>query len=139
MKDTVLRHYQQVAVDKAIAAYENGHRGFLLADKMGMGKTIIALQIAESLPKKYGMIGVVCPAFLVPKWRREILNRCDDDRVYKFALYSYSDISDSSILAQAKSVNYDLIIFDEVHYAKGYKTARTVTTLYHTPKTSPEI
>jgi superfamily II DNA or RNA helicase len=129
MKNTILRHYQQVAVDKAIVAYQNGNRGFLLADKMGLGKTIVALQIAEDLPKKYNMIGVVCPAFLVPKWRREILERCDDDREYKFALYSYSEISDPSILSQAKSVNYDLIVFDECHYAKSYKAARTIATL----------
>jgi superfamily II DNA or RNA helicase len=134
MKNTVLRHYQTEAVDKALLAYKNNHRGFACGDKMGLGKTIVALQIAESLPKKHNMIGVVCPAFLVPKWRREILERCDDTREYKFALYSYSDLSDPSILLQAKSVNYDLIIFDEFHYAKGYKTARTVSTLYHTPK-----
>ena len=72
MKNTVLRHYQQTAVDKALAAYQNRHRGFLCGDKMGLGKTIVALQIAENLPKIHNMIGVVCPAFLVPKWRREI-------------------------------------------------------------------
>jgi SNF2 family DNA or RNA helicase len=129
MKNTILRHYQQEAVDKALAAYAAGYRGFLCGDKMGLGKTIIALQIAEKLPKKWNMIGVVCPAFLIPKWRREILNRCNDKRKYKFALYSYSEISDPLILAQAKSVNYDLIIFDEVHYGKSYKAARTVATL----------
>ena len=129
MKNTTLRHYQTVAVEKALAAYVAGHRGFLCGDKMGLGKTIVALQIAEKLPKKYNMIGVVCPAFLVPKWRREILNRCNDKRKYKFALYSYSEISDPLILAQAKSVNYDLIIFDEVHYGKNYKAARTIATL----------
>ena len=129
MKNTTLRHYQQEAVDKALAAYAAGHRGFLCGDKMGLGKTIIALQIAEKLPKKWNMIGAVCPAFLVPKWRREILNRCNDKRKYKFALYSYSEISDPLILAQAKSVQYDLMIFDEVHYAKNYKAARTVATL----------
>jgi superfamily II DNA or RNA helicase len=129
MKNTTLRHYQQEAVDKALLAYSNNHRGFLCGDKMGLGKTIVALQIAEDLTKKWNMIGVVCPAFLVSKWRREILNRCDDKRKYKFALYSYSDLSDPLILAQAKSVNYDLIIFDEVHYSKSYKAARTVATL----------
>ena len=129
MKNTILRHYQTEAVDKALLAYQNNHRGFLCGDKMGLGKTVVALQIAEDLPKKYNMIGVVCPAFLVSKWRREILNRCDDDREYKFALYSYSEISDPSTLAQAKTVNYDLIIFDECHYGKSYKAARTIATL----------
>lgn len=129
MRNTTLRYYQTAAVEKALKAYADGHRGFLIGDKCGLGKTIEALKIAEKLPKKWNMIGVVCPAFLVPKWRREILNRCNDTRKYKFALYSYSEISDPLILAQAKSVNYDLIIFDEVHHAKSYKAQRTIATL----------
>ncbi|NLH78474.1 MAG: DEAD/DEAH box helicase, partial [Acidobacteria bacterium] len=129
MKNTTLRHYQTEAVDKALRAYADGHRGFLIGDKCGLGKTIEALQIAESLPKKWNMIGVVCPAFLKPKWRREILDRCDEGRDYKFALYSYSEISDPSLLSQAKSVQYDLIVLDEVHHAKSYKAQRTIATL----------
>lgn len=129
MKNTTLRNYQSEAVKKALTAYTAGHRGFLCGDKMGLGKTIVALKIAEEIEKCHNMIAVVCPAFLIPKWRREILNRCDDRRKYKFALYSYSDLSDASILSQSKSVNYDLIIFDEVHYAKNYKATRTIATL----------
>jgi len=49
MKNTTLRHYQQTAVDKALAAYAAGHRGFMCGDKMGLGKTIVALQIAEKI------------------------------------------------------------------------------------------
>lgn len=129
MKDTILRRYQQTAVDKALAAYAAGQRGFLCGDACGLGKTIVALQIAESLPKKHFLVGIIAPAFLISKWRREILERSDDNRDYKFALYSYSEISDASILRQAKSANYDLIIFDECHYAKSYKAARAVATL----------
>lgn len=129
MKDTTLRRYQMEAVEKALLAYRNGHRGFLCGDRMGLGKSIVALKIVEELPIKYGLIGIIAPAFIIPKWRREILNRCDDKRKYKFALYSYSEISDPLILAQAKSVQYDLMIFDEVHYGKNYKAARTVATL----------
>lgn len=129
MKNTTLRHYQQQAVDKAIFAYKNNHRGFICGDKMGLGKTVVALKIAEEIEKKFKLIAIICPAFLKPKWRREILNRCDDDRDYKFAIFAYTDITDNQILEQAKSARYDLIIFDEVHYAKGYKSARTVATL----------
>ena len=129
MKNTTLRHYQREAVEKALRAYTNKNRGFLIGDKCGLGKTIEALQIAESLPKKYGMICVVCPAFLKPKWRREILERCNDVRDYKFALYAYTDLTDLTILAQAKSVNYDLLVLDEAHHAKSYKAQRTIATL----------
>lgn len=129
MKNTTLRHYQQIAVDKAILAYNDGHRGFICGDACGLGKTIVALKIAEDIQKKYNLICVVAPAFLKPKWRREIEERCDDNRKYKFAIYSYSDLTDIHILAQAKSMKYDLIIFDEVHAAKSYKAQRTVATL----------
>lgn len=129
MKDTTLRHYQQAAVDKALLAYKSGSRGFLCGDKMGLGKTIVALKIAEEIKKEHNMIGIVCPAFLAPVWRREIAARCDDDRDYKFFIMSYSDISDMHSLAQAKTKKYDLIIFDEVHYAKSYKAQRAMATL----------
>jgi SNF2 family DNA or RNA helicase len=129
MKNTILRDYQQLAVDKALKAYTDKHRGFLCGDKMGLGKTIIALKIVEELSMRHNLVGVVCPAFLVPVWRREITERCDDDRKYKFALYSYSELSDPQVLAHAKSVHYDIVIFDEVHYAKSYKAARTAATL----------
>ena len=129
MKDTILRHYQQTAVDKALAAYSSDVRGFLCGDKCGLGKTIVALKIAEEIEKKHNLIGVVCPAFLVPVWRREIAARCDDDRDYKFYITSYSDISDIHTLLQAKTKQYDLIIFDECHYSKSYKAQRTIATL----------
>ncbi len=129
MKNIKPLHYQQEAVDKNLLAFENNHRGFICGDKMGLGKTIVALKVAEEMDKKYNLISVVCPAFLKPKWRREILEKCDDNRKYKFAIYAYTDITDMQILAQSKSANYDLVIFDEVHYAKGYKAARTIVTL----------
>ena len=129
MKNTILRTYQTEAVDKAICFYENEGRGFLIGDKCGLGKTVEALKIAEMLPKKYNLIGVIAPAFLAPVWRREIAARCDDGREYKFAIYSYSEISDTQVLLHAKSSKYDLIILDEIHWVKNYKAARTVATL----------
>ncbi|HNX82388.1 MAG TPA: DEAD/DEAH box helicase family protein [Candidatus Omnitrophota bacterium] len=129
MKNTSLRLYQVEAVDKALKAYTEGHRGFLCGDSCGLGKTIVALSIAERLPKTHNMIAVVCPAFVKSKWQREIRNRCDDTREYKFAIYSYTDLTDSSVLSHAKSTRYDLIIFDECHYSKNYKAARTIATL----------
>jgi len=131
MKDTILRNYQQKAVDKAMALYDQPEHGngFLCGDDVGLGKTIVALKTAELIKKKYNLISVVCPAFLVPKWRREILARCDDNRKYKFAIHAYTDLTNIHILLQAKTVRYDLIVFDEIHYAKGYKAARTIATL----------
>ena len=131
MKNTVLRNYQQKAVNKTMALFDTKEHGngFLCGDDVGLGKTVVGLKVAEEIEKKHNIIAVVCPAFLKPKWRREILEKSDDDRKYKFAIYAYTDLTDLPTLLQSMTVRYDLIIFDEVHYGKGYKSARTVVTL----------
>jgi len=124
-----LKPKQTEAVEKALAAYAAGHRGFLCGDKMGLGKTITALAIAERLPKKHNFVAVVCPAFIAPKWRREIEEKTDKDRDFRIVVYTYTDLTDASVLAHAKRQRYDLIIFDEAHYAKSYRAQRTEATL----------
>jgi superfamily II DNA or RNA helicase len=124
-----LKPQQTEAVDKALAAYAAGHRGFLCGFKMGLGKTIIALSVAERLPKKYNLIAIVCPAFIAPKWRREIEDKAEHRRGYKFAIYTYSELTDDAALRNATNHRFDLIIFDEVHYGKSYTSQRTEATL----------
>lgn len=124
-----LKPKQLIAVEKAVNAFAAGHRGFLCGDKMGLGKTITALAIAERIPKKHNLIAIVCPAFIAPKWRREIEEKTDPDRRHKFAIYTYSELTDDSALSNAMRHRFDLIIFDEVHYAKSYTSQRTEATL----------
>ncbi len=121
--------YQHEAADKALAAYlrpkHKGVHGFFCGDKMGLGKTVEALIIADELPKKENLIAVVCPAFLVPKWRREITEKCPAVRKYRFVVESYSALTDEAHLRKFCARKYDLIIFDEAHYFKSYKAQRT--------------
>lgn len=124
-----LKPKQIEAVEKALNAFASGHRGFLCGDKMGLGKTITALSIAERLPKRHNLIAIVCPAFIAPKWRREIEEKAEHKRKEKYAIYTYSELTDEASLSNAMRHRYDLIIFDEVHYAKGYQTQRTEATL----------
>jgi len=132
-----LKPKQTEAVDKALAAYAAGHRGFLCGDKMGLGKTITGLSLVERLiawllstgQKPHNLIAIVCPAFVAPKWRREIEEKTDPRRKYKFVVYTYSELRDAASLSNAMRHRYDLIIFDEVHYAKGYTTQQTEATL----------
>lgn len=124
-----LKNYQKTAVDKASTAFSQGARGFLIGDKMGLGKTIEALAIAEALPKKHNLIAVVCPAFVAPKWRREIAEKAESKREYKFCVFTYSELSEKTNLINALRSRYDLIIFDEVHYAKSHKAERAQATL----------
>ena len=122
-------HYQREAADKALRALTNpphkGVRGFFIGDKMGLGKTVEALMIADELPKTENLIAVVCPAFLVPKWRREITEKCPVNRPYRFVVESFSSLTDAATLRKFCSRRYDLIIFDEAHYFKSHKAQRT--------------
>lgn len=124
-----LKPQQVEAVDKALTAYAAGHRGFLCGFKMGLGKTIVALSTAERMPKKYNLIAIVCPAFIAPKWRREIEEKAEHRRKEKYAIYTYSELTDEASLQNAMRHRFDLIIFDEVHYAKSYTSQRTEATL----------
>lgn len=121
--------FQKYGVEKCLSAFADGERGFLFGDKMGLGKTIEALAVAEKMEKKYNLICVVCPTYVAPKWYDEIETKCDKEREYKFVVFTYSDLSNPQILAHAKKVKYDLIIFDEVHYAKSYQSQRGAATL----------
>lgn len=124
-----LKPKQAEAVEKALNAFESGARGFLCGDKMGLGKTITALSIAERLPKRHNLVAIVCPAFIAPKWRREIEEKAEHRRKHKYVVYTYSELTDPTALAHAMNHRFDLIIFDEVHYAKGYTSQRTEATL----------
>lgn len=121
--------YQTVAANKALAAFNAVTRtkvnGFFIGDKMGLGKTIEALMIADSIPKKENLIVVVCPAFLIPKWRREITEKCPAVRKYRFVVESFSALTDEATLRKFCARKYDLIIFDEAHYFKSHKAQRT--------------
>lgn len=120
--------YQREAADKALSVYRNEKskvKGFFIGDKMGLGKTIEALIVADELPKESNLIAVVCPAFLKSKWAREIKEKCPDDRAYRFVVVSYSELTDEAFLRNFASRKYDLIIFDEAHYFKSYKAQRT--------------
>lgn len=121
--------YQIEAADKALNVFslvqKTGVWGFFLGDKMGLGKTIEALMIADALPKKENLIAVICPAFLVPKWRREITEKCPTHRKYRFVVESFSALTDAATLGKFCARKYDLVIFDEAHYFKSYKAQRT--------------
>lgn len=118
--------YQRQAADKALAVFSSGTvRGFFIGDKMGLGKTVEALMVADEIEKKENLIAVICPAFLVPKWRREISEKCPENRKYKFVVESYPALTDEAALRKFLSRRYDLIIYDEAHYFKSHKAQRT--------------
>ncbi len=108
---------------------EGGH-SFLLADSMGLGKTIQAIISSKKL---YGGSLIVCPASLKINWQREINNVYPDDGVCILQKGGVLNESDNWFI-----VNYDMlgklmgeigylieqgkikhIDLDEAHYIKG--------------------
>ncbi len=107
---------------------EGGH-SFLLADSMGLGKTIQAIISSKKL---YGGSLIVCPASLKINWQREINNVYPEDSVHIISKEDQIEKADWII------TNYDMlqkhmvlieyfisrgwiknIILDEAHYIKG--------------------
>lgn len=69
---TVLREYQEVARDKAIAALTGGG-GFMLLPEQRTGKTLIALDIVDKLrAPTCPYLVIVCPKVAIPVWKAAI-------------------------------------------------------------------
>lgn len=83
--------------------------------EMGLGKSLVALAMADKLKSK---TLIVCPAFLKKNWLKEIDKFTSG---LDFTIISYTS------LTKLKNKNFDLVIADEVHYAKNIKAKRTET------------
>ena len=91
--------------------------GGILADQMGLGKSISALVAAKSASQHHGChIIVVCPAFLKDNWLIEA------ERVgVQIDVYSWAKIPSPP---KSEGVKY-ILIADEAHYAQNPKSQRT--------------
>lgn len=88
---------------------------FLLADEVGMGKTIEAGIIARQclIDDPTRRISVLVPRPLVKQWRRELLDRCDlRDFAAQIEFSSHDEHSEEAIPP-------DLLIVDEAHNLLG--------------------
>jgi SWI/SNF-related matrix-associated actin-dependent regulator 1 of chromatin subfamily A len=119
---------------KAGISYALGRKSTLIADEMGLGKTIQAIGFINSSPDIRRVL-VVCPASLKLNWRNELsrwLTRSMTIAVYPWSKNGYGlakdgfiDIINYDMLKKLPDSAYDLVIFDEAHYAKNPKAART--------------
>jgi SWI/SNF-related matrix-associated actin-dependent regulator 1 of chromatin subfamily A len=107
-----------------------GGHSFLLADSMGLGKTIQAIVSSKKL---YGGSLIVCPASLKINWQREISNVYPKDGtciLQKGGIFNESDnwfivnydmlgklIEEIKYLIEQKKIKH--IDLDEAHYIKG--------------------
>lgn len=132
-----LRPHQEAAVRAIGAARAAKLPGFLLADDVGLGKTISAWAAILEM-KDVESVLVVCPLSVVAHWRRTIEAMGDGgkdivvlnyDRLGK--LFEVSDAARKKIrtkkgLARAGTApELDLIVFDESHRCKNPTAARS--------------
>ena len=107
-----LRPYQIEGVERLISFDHDA----ILADEPGLGKTI---QVAHyiNLTKPFTAL-IVCPASLRLNWRHELDKWLDS--ALCLDILSYEGATKLST-----DFKYDLIVFDEAHYLKNPKAART--------------
>jgi superfamily II DNA or RNA helicase len=132
-----LRPHQEEAVRAALAAKSAGRAGFLLADDVGLGKTISAWKAVLGITSARSIL-IVCPLAVVAHWRRTIEAMGDGgkdvvilnyDRLGK--LFDVSPAARKKIrskkgLARAGTApELDVIVWDESHRCKNPTAARS--------------
>jgi superfamily II DNA or RNA helicase len=133
----VLRSHQEEAVRAIASAVKARRPGFLLADDVGLGKTISAWRAILDMPGARSVL-VVCPLAVVAHWRKTIEAMGDGgkdvvvmnyDRLGK--LFDVSPEARKKIrskkgLARAgQAPELDVLVFDESHRCKNPTAARS--------------
>jgi superfamily II DNA or RNA helicase len=132
-----LRAHQRTAVAAIAAARAAGLPGFLLADDVGLGKTITAWSAIRAMRDVRSVL-IVCPLAVIAHWRHTIQAMGDAgkdiillnyDRLGK--LFEVSDAARKRIktkkgLARAGTAPaLDVLVFDESHRCKNPTAARS--------------
>lgn len=127
-KDVTPYPYQKTGI-----IYALNKPNVLFADDMGLGKTLQAIGVINvEFPKK---ILIVCPNSLKINWRKELEKFCVHDYSINIVtskkgvdlscnvnIINYDILSKQEIL---QTQEFDVLIADEVHYAKNNKALRS--------------
>ncbi len=132
-----LRPHQEEAVRAIAAAHAAGAAGFLLADDVGLGKTISAWQAVLGMSRARTAL-IVCPLAVVAHWRRTIEAMGDGGRDVVILNYerlgklfdvtpeARKRIRTKKGLARAGAApELDVVIWDESHRCKNPTAARS--------------
>ena len=128
-----MREYQRVA---PVMYMTGGRKRILIADEMGLGKSLQALACAELAGHQQVLI--VCPSIVKHNWGNEIVKWLNEDffiingwkgdiQPARFHIINYDILSKR--LDHLMAIDFDCIIFDEVHRIKDQKTQTTKAAL----------
>lgn len=143
--------HQLDAAKKLFKFYNAGSRGFLIADKTGLGKTLSTLAGVTAIAKKEGFgvknkgkLLIVCPKGVIPQWRQTLHNYPVSTALLRVMVINYQQLN--KLLAapatarvakkaatknrqtSAKgvpTVDWDYIVYDEAHSLKNFPTSTT--------------
>ena len=119
-------------------------KGAILADEVGLGKTIEAgLILAQMWAERKRKLIIVCPAVLRKQWQEELKDKFALDSVIldskpikenlkngidlfnlvepKILICSYNFVNKLETKARFQSIRFDLAVFDEAHKLKNTK------------------
>lgn len=135
--EITLRSHQREAVKAITRAVKSRAPGFLLADDVGLGKTLSAWESVRVSPSMRTVL-VVCPVAVIAHWRRSIEALGDDGRAIVVMNYErLGKLFDVTPKARAKvrskkglaragtAPEFDVVIWDESHRCKNPTAART--------------
>ncbi len=133
----VLRPHQEEAVRAITAARSARSAGFLLADDVGLGKTISAWRAVLDMPDAVRVL-IVCPLAVVAHWRRTIeamgdggkdvviLNYERLGKLFDVSPEARKRIRTKKGLARAGAApELDVVVWDESHRCKNPTAARS--------------
>ena len=135
--EITLRPHQVEGVRAIAAARAAKRAGFLLADDVGLGKTITAWEAVLRMPEAQRVL-IVCPLSVVAHWRRTvqamgdggkhivILNYDRLGKLFEVTPEARKKIRTKKGLARAGSAaEFDVIVWDESHRRKNPASARS--------------
>ena len=89
-------------------------RWFVNSSDMGTGKTLMTLDLIESVDAK--RILVVCPKSLISNWKFEIVKFLGEEYLSRFTIKNYERFKEVE--------DFDFVVFDEAHYLKNSLSGR---------------